>query len=585
MKKKLFICFLLIGSLMGNVMAQDIITNPLLFVFKLHGQTRKYQFTFNQSNDTLYLHWGIERNTRWQSGSYAMPQEALKTAVRLSFLQPEDGQHICLPIQETFALLSATAFQELKSQKAFHYNQTEYQLADTKSQAMGYSLLHVNDSVDGCEMWIMDNPDFPLIWEIQNNPLGINWKVAPIDLPAHNLKEEIIQSPEKMGSIYYAYPTPNGIQTPVPEGYSPFYISHYGRHGSRWMTSDERYLEVIRVFDTFHNKSGLTDLGEDVRLRLQKVWENARGRGGNLTLLGERQHKAIAKRLYQQYPHIFRDSANISARSSVSVRCIMSMSAFTEQLKELNPSLQITREANQRHMDYIAYTSPEAEKLGSASAPWRTAFHTFEENHIHPERLIASLFKNPKEVRNPRELMMGLYWIASDLQNVEIEVSLYDVFQKDELFDLWQVCNYHNYVCDGPAPANGGIMTASARSLLENILDSADEAIRSGIHAATLRFGHDGNIIPLVALLQLGDMWKAETDPDKFYQAWCNFKVTPMAANVQLVFFRKKASDDILVKFMHCEKEVTIPVETDIAPFYHWKDVETYYRHLLHKLP
>ena len=40
MKKKLFICFLLIGSLMGNVMAQDIITNPLLFVFKLHGQTR-----------------------------------------------------------------------------------------------------------------------------------------------------------------------------------------------------------------------------------------------------------------------------------------------------------------------------------------------------------------------------------------------------------------------------------------------------------------------------------------------------------------------------------------------------------------
>ena len=186
---------------------------------------------------------------------------------------------------------------------------------------------------------------------------------------------------------------------------------------------------------------------------------------------------------------------------------------------------------------------------------------------------------------NPGELMWGLYWIASDLQNVEIEVSLYDVFQEDELFDLWQVCNYHNYVCDGPAPANGGIMTASARSLLENILDSADEAIRSGTHAATLRFGHDGNIIPLVALLQLGDMWKAETDPDKFYQAWCNFKVTPMAANVQLVFFRKKASDDILVKFMHCEKEVTIPVETDIAPFYHWKDVETYYRHLLHKLP
>ena len=31
-----------------------------------------------------------------------------------------------------------------------------------------------------------------------------------------------------------------------------------------------RYLEVIRVFDTFHNKSGLTDLGERCELRLRK---------------------------------------------------------------------------------------------------------------------------------------------------------------------------------------------------------------------------------------------------------------------------------------------------------------------------
>ena len=70
------------------------------------------------------------------------------------------------------------------------------------------------------------------------------------------------------------------------------------------------------------------------------------------------------------------------------------------------------------------------------------------------------------------------------------------------------------YVTDLRLPM-GGIMTASARSLLENILDSADEAIRSGTIRRHLRFGHDGNIIPLVALLQLGDMWKAETDPDK----------------------------------------------------------------------
>ena len=121
--------------------------------------------------------------------------------------------------------------------------------------------------------------------------------------------------------------------------------------------------------------------------------------------------------------------------------------------------------------------------------------------------------------------------------------------------------------------------------MVQNIIESADSAIKNRSIAATLRFGHDGNVIPLLALLQVENFDVSVAGPAEVYKHWCDFKASPMAANIQLVFFRKKTSDDILVKFMHCEKEVTIPVETDIAPFYHWKDVETYYRHLLHKLP
>ena len=425
----------------------------------------------------------------------------------------------------------------------------------------------------------MDNPDFPLIWEIQNNPLGINWKAVPVTLPAHHLKEEIMQSPEKMGSIYYAYPTPDGIRTPAPEGYSPFYVSHYGRHGSRWMTSDERYLEVIRVFDTFHEKSGLTALGEDVRLRLQKVWENARGRGGDLTSLGERQHKAIARRLYQQYPQIFRDSACISARSSTSVRCIMSMSAFSEQLKELNPSLRITREANRRYMDYIAYTSPELEEFSSDSAAWRTGFRCYEESHIRPERLTATLFTNPQEVIDPRGLMMGLYWIASDMQDVELPLSFYDLFEKEELFNIWQSINYRMYICNANAPLNGGVAPESAKSLLKNIIESADHAIRKGTPCATLRFGHDTNLIRLLALMQVEGCSNQETDPDRYYLAWQDFRISPMGANLQLIFF-KNGQGEVIVKLLHNENEVKLPIDSPIAPYYQWEAVKAFYNHL-----
>lgn len=46
--------------------------------------------------------------------------------------------------------------------------------------------------------------------------------------------EEIAATPGKAGGVYYAYPEPEILQTPAPAGYKPFYISHYGRHGSRY---------------------------------------------------------------------------------------------------------------------------------------------------------------------------------------------------------------------------------------------------------------------------------------------------------------------------------------------------------------
>ena len=45
------------------------------------------------------------------------------------------------------------------------------------------------------------------------------------------------QTRREMGGIYYAYPNVDVKEMrQTPSGYKPFYISHYGRHGSRWMT-------------------------------------------------------------------------------------------------------------------------------------------------------------------------------------------------------------------------------------------------------------------------------------------------------------------------------------------------------------
>ena len=49
-------------------------------------------------------------------------------------------------------------------------------------------------------------------------------------------KEEI----GRVANIYYPYHRLDSVYTDAPAGYKPFYISHYGRHGSRYHTSEKK---------------------------------------------------------------------------------------------------------------------------------------------------------------------------------------------------------------------------------------------------------------------------------------------------------------------------------------------------------
>lgn len=392
-------------------------------------------------------------------------------------------------------------------------------------------------------------------------------------------REELASDPNKTGGVYFAYPVNESHNTPAPEGYQPFYISHYGRHGSRYLISTEDYTRLRDIFQNAASSDALTELGKNVKQRINSVMLEADGRGGDLSPLGVRQHRAIAERMFQAYPEVFKDSIKISARSTLVVRCVLSMDAFCERLKELNPTLQITRESSQKYMPYLCYGSPESgqkrEELGSELL-------AFKEKKTRPERLMASLFKDEKYVTShidPSELMWGLYYLASDMQNMETPISFYDIFTDEELFDLWQVFNFDFYVGSANYAGNGGLMIENARNLLNNIIDSADEAIKSEQPSATFRFGHDGNLIPLAGILQFPSAIGKTGNPDEAFEYFADFKVAPMAGNVQMIFFRNPEDVDapILVKLMLNEEEQRIPVDTDMWPFYQWDHVKRYY--------
>lgn len=402
---------------------------------------------------------------------------------------------------------------------------------------------------------------------------------AVLSVSAQTALDEIRECPEKSGGVYYAYPVPTQRLTPAPKGYKPFYISHYGRHGSRYLLSDNDYKRALDALRTANDNGALTEKGRDVLSKMEIIWQEAQYHGDQLAPLGRRQHRGIAERMYRNYPEVFKQKGRkITARSTTSMRVTISMIAFVERLHELNAKLNIDWDNSSENMQYLNYHTQEYNRVKNDFNGWRRVQSQFGARGIPSERFTAQLISDPSKAGiNVGGLMGQIYNVAVDLQNMETDINLLDLFTPEELYEQWRNENAWFYPCDGPSPLNQGTAIESCKPLLKHFVDKAEDAIAGRGDMATLRFGHDGNVIPLAAIMHLKNCDAVEEDLHKIDQVWRDYFVSPMGANIQLIFYRKKGNDDILVKFLHNECETSIPVSTDMAPYYHWKDVKAFF--------
>ena len=66
-----------------------------------------------------------------------------------------------------------------------------------------------------------------------------------------------------------------------------------------------------------------------------------------------------------------------------------------------------------------------------------------------------------------------------------------------------------------------------------------------------------------------------ETDPAKVIEKWDMSEITPMATNIQFILFRK--GNDVLVKVMHNEHEMHLPLKAVKGVFYKWNEFKDFY--------
>ena len=403
---------------------------------------------------------------------------------------------------------------------------------------------------------------------------------------------ELRQNPLYAASNTLAYPGPKQQRlTPAPHGKKPFYLSHYGRHGSRYLTKVQDYDYLLGVLDRAEREQKLSGLGLDLLRRVRLLQAEAQGRIGDLTPLGFQQSKDIARRMIERFPEVFKGAATVDARSTMVPRCILSMSAALQQMVALNPKLQVVQDASMHDLGYMNFHDRKLIANGSKVLA-RKCYKDYCEKRRFPDRVVQSLFCDTGYVRkliNSERINYYLFRLAGDVQNTPLgqQLSLYDFFTPEEIFANWQKENALWYLSYAHAPQSGGLQPFSQRHLLRRIISQADSCIRLAHPGAHLRYGHETIVLPLACLMGIDGYDARIEDLDSLEQrGWVNYCIYPMGCNIQMVFYRKNPHDsDVLVKVLLNENEATLPIESSMAPYYRWADVRDYYLRKLDSYP
>lgn len=394
---------------------------------------------------------------------------------------------------------------------------------------------------------------------------------------AADVKDVVSACPEKAGGIYYAYDIVSDSVAPVPDGYGPVYISHYGRHGSRWPVNQKIYKTAGDFFQTQQLAENITPEGKGVWKQVTRCAGNAQGHLGELTDMGKRQHRAIAERLQKRFPKLFA-AGKVMARSSVEPRCIMSMMAFCDQLEETVPGLSISKNASPGDMDFIHHNTPEAKLNTGDDAPWMWDFSSRRDSLSRCSKVATKLFKKVPPTDSLAIFMRSLYDVAISVQNIDsLDVDLLSVFDTDELVGLWKAANYMQYVANGRSPESMSSGPESVKPLLLEIVERADNMLASGEISVDLRFGHDTDLLRLVSLIDADGRGAELEDVESVARKWRNFEISPMGGNFQFVFYRNGGGSVIVMPRLN-ESPVKISDVPEVFPgYYDWDILKNYF--------
>ena len=129
--------------------------------YTLNRQHRTWPLVYTWQGDTLLL--------TCKEAAYIIPRSVVENGRSFCWDIPADGA--VYETKGTFAFISRQAFRDLKAKGMFVYDGIIWRMVNQEET------IHVRADIDQTEMWIVNNDDLPLVLEMRNNPLGIDWLI------------------------------------------------------------------------------------------------------------------------------------------------------------------------------------------------------------------------------------------------------------------------------------------------------------------------------------------------------------------------------------------------------------------------
>ena len=407
---------------------------------------------------------------------------------------------------------------------------------------------------------------------------------AVLTASAQNYADMIKANPAMGAANLMNYHFEKTDYTPAPKGYEAFYISHYGRHGSRYDSNDDYASAVWPLMKKADSLGLLSEVGKAFYKDFNALMEEQQGMFGMLTSLGAREHRGIAERMAANFPKVFKGKNGrdlVYCQSSIYPRCLLSMTNFTHSLDRNTDGLEFTFVTGDRYYRYLAYHSKKRPALELAKAKEDAV----RRQTMKPMELIEYFFNDAEKacdlIGDPYRFEMNLYLASSVGHLSDHGVCLLSYFPTDILVRNWEVRNPRFYLAYGMSNEMSDYQKTVSRRLLADFIRRAEDAVEKDSNiAADLRFGHDTALLPLVGHIGIEGMdnWASF---DQVNSVWNSSVSICMASNLQMIFYRNR-KNEVIVKLMYNEKETTIPaLNTWSGPYYKWSDLKAYFKSLL----